>query len=42
MVAMRIVAYERKQFESEILIKLKEALVEAESTDLRYTHVKVL
>ena len=41
MVVMSIEAYERKQFESEIFSKLKEAQMEAKSTDVRYSHEEV-
>ncbi|KJS16925.1 MAG: prevent-host-death protein [Peptococcaceae bacterium BRH_c4b] len=41
MVVMSIEAYERKLFESEIYFKLKEAELEAKSTDVRYTHEEV-
>lgn len=41
MVVMSIEAYERKQFESEIYFKLKEAELEARSTDDRYSHEEV-
>ena len=41
MVVMSIEAYERKQFESEIFLKLKEAQLEAGSTDVRYSHEEV-
>ncbi|MDF9408148.1 MAG: hypothetical protein A4E52_02047 [Pelotomaculum sp. PtaB.Bin013] len=41
MVVMSMEAYERKLFESEIYIKLKEAEMEAKSTDLRYTHEEI-
>lgn len=41
MVVMSIETYERKLFESEIYLKLKEAEIEAKSTDLRYTHEEV-
>lgn len=41
MVVMSIEAYERKQFESEIYFKLKEAELEAKSTDVRYSHEEV-
>lgn len=41
MVVMSIEAYERKQFESEIYLKLKEAELEAGSTKKRYTHDEV-
>lgn len=42
MVVMSIEAYERKQFESEVYIKLKEAELEAKSTDVRYSHEEVI
>lgn len=41
MVVMSIEAYERKLFESEIYFKLKEAELEAKSTDKRYSHKEV-
>lgn len=41
MVVMSIEAYERKLFESEVYFKLKEAELEAKSTDKRYTHEEV-
>lgn len=41
MVVMSIEAYERKQFESEIYIKLKEAELVAKSTDVRHSHEEV-
>ena len=41
MVVMSIEAYERKLFESEIYFKLKEAELEARSTDVRYSHEEV-
>lgn len=41
MVVMSIEAYERKQFESEIYIKLKEAELEAKSTNVRHSHEEV-
>lgn len=41
MVVMSIEAYERKLFQSEIYIKLKEAELEAKSTTVRYTHDEV-
>ncbi|MCT2536706.1 type II toxin-antitoxin system Phd/YefM family antitoxin [Aquibacillus koreensis] len=41
MVVMSIEAYERKLFESEIYLKLKEAELEANSTDKRYSHEEV-
>lgn len=41
MVVMSIEAYERKLFESEIYFKLKEAELEAKSTDKRYSHEQV-
>ena len=42
MVVMSIEAYEARQFESEIFHKLKEAQIEAKSTDTRYSHEEVL
>ncbi|HBW36386.1 type II toxin-antitoxin system Phd/YefM family antitoxin [Desulfosporosinus sp. BICA1-9] len=41
MVVMSIEAYERKLFESEIYFKLKDAELEAKSTDVRYTHEEI-
>ncbi|HBW36256.1 type II toxin-antitoxin system Phd/YefM family antitoxin [Desulfosporosinus sp. BICA1-9] len=41
MVVMSIEAYERKLFEGEIYYKLKEAELEAKSTNVRYTHEEV-
>ncbi|GIP33456.1 type II toxin-antitoxin system Phd/YefM family antitoxin [Paenibacillus sp. J2TS4] len=41
MVVMSIEAYERKQFESEVYIKLKEAELEAKLTNKRYSHEEV-
>lgn len=41
MVVMSIEAYERKLFECEVYFKLKEAELEARSTDKRYTHEEV-
>ena len=41
MVVMSIEAYERKLFESEIYFKLKEAELEAKSTDVRYSHEEI-
>ncbi len=41
MVVMSIEAYERKLFESEVYFKLKEAELEAKSTDKRYSHQEV-
>ena len=41
MVVMSIEAYERKLFESEIYFKLKEAELEAKSTDVRYSHDEI-
>lgn len=41
MVVMSIEAYERKLFESEIYFKLKEAELEAKSTEVRYSHEEV-
>ena len=40
-VVMSIEAYERKLFESEVYFKLKEAELEAKSTDKRYSHEAV-
>lgn len=42
MVVMSMESYERKLFESEIYFKLKEAELEAKTTDKRYTHKEVL
>ena len=42
MVVMSIEAYGARQFESEIFRKLKEAQIEAKSTDIRYSHEEVL
>ncbi|MHB8126832.1 MAG: type II toxin-antitoxin system Phd/YefM family antitoxin [Desulfitobacteriaceae bacterium] len=41
MVVMSIEAYERKLFESEIYFKLKEAELEAKSTNVRYSHEEI-
>ena len=41
MVVMSMETYERKLFESEIYFKLKEAELEAKSTDKRFSHKKV-
>ncbi|SHG37990.1 prevent-host-death family protein [Thermosyntropha lipolytica DSM 11003] len=41
MVVMSMEAYERKLFASEIYFKLKEAELEAKSTDKRYSHKEV-
>ena len=41
MVVMSIEAYERKLFESEIYFKLKEAELEAKSSDKRFSHEEV-
>lgn len=41
MVVMSIEAYEHKLFECEIYFKLKEAELEAKSTDIRYSHEEV-
>lgn len=41
MVVMSIETYERKLFESEIYFKLKEAELEAKSTDVRYSHEEI-
>jgi len=42
MVVMSIEAYEARQFVSEIFQKLKEAQIEAKSTDIRYSHEEVI
>ena len=41
MVVMSMEAYERKLFESEVYFKLKEAELEAKTTDKRYSHKEV-
>jgi len=41
MVVMSIEAYERKLFETEIYFKLKEAELEAKSTNKRFSHEEV-
>lgn len=41
MVVMSIEAYERKQFESEIYYRLKEAELEARSSSKRYSHEEI-
>ncbi|MGY0692679.1 type II toxin-antitoxin system Phd/YefM family antitoxin [Virgibacillus sp. FSP13] len=41
MVVMSMESYERKLFESEIFFKLKEAELEAKSTNKRYSHEEV-
>ncbi|WP_249028804.1 type II toxin-antitoxin system Phd/YefM family antitoxin [Tannockella kyphosi] len=41
MVVMSIEAYEKLQFENEIYFKLKEAKLQAKSTDIRYSHEEV-
>ncbi len=41
MVVMSIEAYERNLFETEIYLKLKEAELQAKSTDKRYSHKEV-
>jgi len=41
MVVMSMDAYERKLFESEIYFKLKEAEIQAKSTDKRYSHEEI-
>lgn len=41
MVVMSIEAYECRLFESEIYFKLKEADLEAKSTDARYSHEEI-
>ena len=42
MVVMSIEAYEGQLFQNEIYFKLKEAELEAESTNVRYTHEGVM
>ena len=42
MVVMSIEAYEKLQFENEVYLKLKEAELQAKSTDMRYSHEQVL
>ena len=41
MVVMSMEAYERYQFRSEVYFKLKEAELEAKTTDKRYSHKEV-
>jgi prevent-host-death family protein len=41
MVVMSIEAYERHQFENEVLFKLKEAEFEAKQTNSRFSHIEV-
>jgi prevent-host-death family protein len=41
MVVMSIEQYENIQLENEIFIKLKEAELEARTTDVRYSHAEV-
>ena len=41
MVVMSIEAYEKFQFENEVYFKLKEAELQAKSTDMRYSHEQV-
>ena len=41
MVVMSIEAYEKFQFEHEVYFKLKEAELQAKSTDMRYSHEQV-
>jgi prevent-host-death family protein len=41
MVVMSMEAYEAKQFESEIYLKLKEAEFEAKTSDIRLSHEEV-
>lgn len=38
MVVMSMEAYEQKQFENEVFLKLREAELEAKSTKTRYSH----
>ncbi len=42
MVVMSIEAYERQLFQNEIYFKLKEAEMEAKSTDVRHTHKDIM
>ena len=42
MVVMSIEAYEKLQFENEVYFKLKEAELQAKSTDMRYSQEQVL
>ena len=42
MVVMSVEAYENSGFQSEIYHKLKEAEIEADSTEKRYTHGEVM
>lgn len=42
MVVMSMEAYERYQFQSEVYFKLKEAELEAKTTDKRFSHKEVL
>jgi prevent-host-death family protein len=41
MVVMSMDAFERRQFDSEIYLKLKEAEIEAKTTGKRYSHKEV-
>lgn len=41
MVVMSIETYERQQFQNEIYLKLREAEIEAKSTDVRHSHQDV-
>ncbi len=41
MVVMSMEAFERYQFESEVYLKLKEAELEAQTTNKRYSHKEV-
>ena len=41
MVVMSIEAYEKLQFQNEVYFKLKEAELQAKSTDMRYSHEQV-
>lgn len=41
MVVMSMEAYEQKMFESEVYFKLKEAELEAKTTEKRYSHKEV-
>ena len=42
MVVMNYEAYERHQFESEIFLKLKEAEMQAQVTNQRYSHKETM
>lgn len=42
MIVMSIEAYEKKQYEQEVYLKLKEAEIEAQATEIRYAHNDVM